>query len=271
MPKATRITLTKAQADSPQGRALIEWILAACHDGALDISEVEKLHAFLKREASDIPAFVFLRALTRDVVADGALDDTETYHLKKAFERVVPKEVRGIIATHLGDIGVPTVEEDEAEPRWTRDAATSRQLDYIIALGGRVTQGMTKGDAARMIDGLLERRPPTPRQVMLLRFFDHMQLLSSDKDAVSLWVDELYAENPEYEQAWARFKRATNHDPRGQDPSVVPIGAYVNYLRRSASTPQASATRRAGCLSSLTLLVGSLAACAWLLGKALST
>ncbi len=271
MAKGTRITMTKSQAESPSGRALIELILAMCHDGTLSISEVEDLHIFLRTEAADIPAFVFLRAVTRDIVADGRIDETEAYCLKKAFERVVPKEVRGVVSTHLDAIGVPTMEEDEAEPRWTRDPATARQIDYIIALGGVVTQGMTKGEASHVIDALLDRRPPTPRQVMLLRFFDRVELQSSDKDTVSIWIDEVFALNLDHEQAWNRFKRETNHDPFGQDPSVVPIGAYTAYLRRPAATAPVKANIRKGCLPCMTIGLGSFMALAWVVGKVLAT
>lgn len=270
MAKGTRITMTNSQAESPSGRALIDLILAMCHDGMLSISEVEGLHIFLRREAADIPAFLFLRALTRDIVADGWIDDTEAYHLKKAFERVVPKEVRGVVSTHLDDIGVPTMAEDEAEPRWTRDPATARQIDYIIALGGQVEEGMTKGEASKMIDALLDRRPPTPRQVMLLRFFDRVDLQSSDKESVSIWIDEVFARNLEYEQAWARFKRDSNHDPNGQDPTVVPIGAYVEYIRRVASEVPVKPRSRTGCLMCISIAIGSFLAFAWVTGKTLA-
>src|SRR5690606_32273112 len=98
-------------------------------------------------------------------------------------------------------------------------------------LGGTVTPRMTKGDASVLIDQLLERRPPTPRQRMLLRFFNRLDLERRTKDEVSVWIDEIFCGDHRNEQAWERFKRETNHDPFGQDPAVVPIGACSRYLR----------------------------------------
>ncbi len=263
--------MTKAQAESPSGRTLIDLILTICHDYKLDISEIENLHIFLRKEDSHIPAFVFLRAITRDCVADGRINETEAYHLKKAFERVVPKEARGVVSTHLADIGLPTLERGEPEPRWTRDPATARQIDYIVALGGHATEDMTKGEASKLIEALLDRRPPTPRQMMLLRFFDRVELQSSDKDTVSNWIDEIFAGNLGHEQAWERFKQETKHNPYGQDPLVVPIGAYAAYMRRPAEAKVVNAKSRTGCLPSMTIFITCVFAIAWMVRGALVT
>ncbi len=229
--KGTRITMTKAQAESPVGSALIDLILSMCHDGVLDIMEVEHLHAFLRgSESSPIPAVGFLRAKTRLAVADGSINEIEEYDLKKAFERVVPKEARGVVSTHLEGIGLPVASHVDTPP-WTHDEATAKQIEYIVNLGGKVTPGMTKGEASVLIDQLLERRPPTPRQRMLLRFFNRLDLERCTKDEVSAWIDDLFCRNHRNELAWERFKRETGHDPFGQDPTVVPIGACSRYLR----------------------------------------
>jgi hypothetical protein len=231
MGKRTRITLTKAECESPTGKRLIDLILSMCHDGCLSISEVDELHIFLRNDASAIAAIPYLRAITREAVADGAINDAEAYALKLAFERVVPKEARGIISTHLESIGLPAVREYEAQAAWTEDEATHRQIAYIVDLGGTVTPGLTKGQASELIEQLLERRPPTPRQRMLLRFFNRLDLLQVTKDDVSLWIDQLYASDERLERAWDRFKRETNHDPCDQDASIVPIGAFKkNYV-----------------------------------------
>jgi hypothetical protein len=94
---------------------------------------------------------------------------------------------------------------------------------------------MTKGDASRLIEELLERRPPTPRQMMLLRFFDRLDLARATKDDVSEWIDHLYSSDSRLERAWDRFKRLTDHDPRGQDPSIVPVGAFREYVETKMS------------------------------------
>jgi hypothetical protein len=231
MAKRTRITLTKAECDSPTGKGLIDLIFSMCHDGCLDISEVDKLHIFLREDASAIAAIPYLRAITREAVADGATNDAEAYALKLAFERVVPKEARGIVSTHLQNIGLPAAHEDDETAAWTEHEATHRQIAYVVDLGGTVTPGMTKGEASQLIEQLLERRPPTARQTMLLRFFGRLDLLRATKDDVSLWIDQLYASDEQLERAWDRFKRETNQDPFEQDATIVPVGAFKDYLR----------------------------------------
>lgn len=231
MIKRTRITLTKTECESPTGKQLIDLIFSMCHDGCLNISEVDALHIFLRNDTSTIAAIPYLRAITREHVADGAISDAEAYALKVAFERVVPKEARGIISTHLQNIGLPSTHEYDSAPAWTEDEATHKQIAYIVDLGGTVTPGMSKGEASELIEQLLERRPPTPRQRMLLRFFDRLDLLQATKEDVSLWIDELYASDEGLERAWDRFKRETNQDPSEQDATIVPVGAFRKYVR----------------------------------------
>lgn len=203
--------------------------MSMCHDGRLDVSEVNALDSFLRSDTSGIAAIPYLRAITREALADSSISDTEAYALKRAFERIVPKEWRGIVSTHLASIGLP-VFEYQAKPPWTEDEATHSQIEYIINLGGKFTPGMTKGEASELIDQLLDRRPPTPRQQMLLRFFNRLDLMQSTKDEVSIWIDQLYASDERLERAWERFKRETNQDPYERNPSVVPIGAIKNYV-----------------------------------------
>lgn len=232
MAKRTRITMTESDIKSPVGKQLLDFIFAMCHDGKLEISEVEDLHIFLRGASPCFAAIEFLRSITRAIVADGAIDEIEAYRLKLAFERVVPKSVRGIVSTHLEGIGLPIQDDEDNAPAWTKHAATDRQLEYIVNLGGVLTSGMTKGEAAKQIDELLERRPPTPRQQMLLRFFDRLDLLRSTKDEVGQWLDDLFADYPsKHEMAWDRFKRTTNHDPHGQDPTIVSVGEFRKHMR----------------------------------------
>ncbi len=230
MAKGTRITLTKSEAETATGARLLDLILDMCHDGQLDFREIETLHAVLCHDTSRIAAIQYLRTITAAAVEDGAIDDMEAYRLKLAFQRVVPKQIRGIVSTHLEGIGLPANDDYDTEPAWVHDDATVRQLEYIAALGGTASPKMTKGEAAELIDQLLERRPPTGRQLMVLRFFDRLDLANATRDDVSLWLDTLYGSDGRYERAWERFKRATNHDPYGRDPKIVPVGAFREFM-----------------------------------------
>lgn len=226
-----RITLTKKEAESPEGWRLLNMILSSCHDGNLTINEVQDMHTFVCRTKTSIRAFEVLRLITREIVYDANVDRYEAYNLKVAFQRIAPKEIRGVIETHLEEVGTPSRDPDEPIPRWHREPATQAQLEYIIGLGGSARSGMKKGEASMLIESLLQKRPPTPRQVMLLRFFDKTVAQSKTKDEVGVLIDTLLCEDDRYEMAWQRFKRVTNHDPFDQDPSIVPVGAYRDYLQ----------------------------------------
>lgn len=226
--KGQRITLYQREADSPFGRKLLSLIFDICHDGDIAASEIDKLHSFLVEQPSEFPAAVLLRAQTREMLSNGHVDPHEAYRLKLYFVRIVPKEMRGIVETHLESIGLPAPAEDV--PRWHHDPATARQIDYIVALGGDPSRTLTKGAASAMIESLLERRPPTPRQLMLLRFFDHMKLASATKEEVSVWIDHTFCDDRAL-RAWESFKLATNHHPLETDPTVVPVGVYRTYMK----------------------------------------
>ncbi len=224
--------MTNREAESETGRALTNMILDMCHDGELTITEVEKLHIFLRNAGDPFPAIPYLRAITREIVADGSISPAEAYRLKKGMERVVQLEVRKVVATHLESIGIPMWGDEDYEPEWTKDAATTKQIDLILNLGGKIPPGLTKGEASKQIDYLLERRPPTPRQIMLLRFFDRLEMANRTKEEVSYWIDELFIHQGEAERAWHRFKLETDHDPYERDPNTVPIGAYKKYRKK---------------------------------------
>ncbi len=241
MAQRTRVTLTKAQAESPTGRALIQAILDMCHDGELTMEEIEHFHISLRTADDTIPAVQVLRALTRAVVADGIIDPVEAYDLKCHFERVLPKEIRGIVTTHLESIGAPPRAERKQDD-WRSDPATIRQIEYIIALGGSTAAGMSKGQASDLIEELLLARPPTPRQMMLIRFFDRLDLARSTKEQVSLWIDQVFIHQPSHERAWDRFKIETGRDPASLDYELVPIGAYRQYLREQSAGTTPTAT-----------------------------
>jgi hypothetical protein len=248
MAKSKRVTLTKTEAASAYGQRLIHQILAISDDGNLTIEEVRALHAVLMDGPMEIEAVPFLRAKTTVVLHDGELDHLEMYQLRCAMERVVPKDVRSDLTILLSRIGLPTMEEEEEDGgyrvkrSWHDDPVTTRQLEFIRDLGGVATERMTKGAASLLIDQLLERRPPSPRQRMVLRFFDRVDLMEKTKEEISIWLDALYRQHEEYEQAWHLFKAAIGDDGSMCDPSIVPIGAYRQYLR-SPRAPTAEESR----------------------------
>lgn len=242
MASGVRVTLTQRQAATAYGQRLVHTILALSHDGNLSLEEVAGLTAVLRDGPADMNAVPFLRAICRDILADNEFDDMEAYRLRRAMERAVPKAVRMKVSELLSGLGLPS-DEDEGPfggaRTWRNDPATARQLDYIRNLGGCADAEMTKGAAARLIDALLQRRPPTPRQVMVMRFFDRLDLASKTKEEISAWIDDLYAQHESYERAWDRFKLDIGDDRTIQDPTIVPLGAYRQYIKAKSTTEAA--------------------------------
>lgn len=231
----TRVTLTASQARTAFGQRLIHALLAICHDGEISLDEVQSLHLILRDGPREVNAIPFLFAITSAVLLDGQIDRLEQHRLRVGIERVVPKSVRLSIAEMLERFGLPVDDEDEPWIGWRSDPITARQLEYIRDLGGVASESMTKGQASRLIDQLLERRPPSPRQMMVLRFFDRLDVAERTKEEVSAWLDEFYREDEARERAWDRFKLDIGDDGTIRDPSVVPLGAFRSYLTQSAS------------------------------------
>lgn len=249
MAASNRVTLTKNEAASAYGQRLVHQILAISGDGALVIDEVRALHNVLREGPPGMNAVSFLRAKTTAILVDGQLDQLETYELRRAMERVVPKDVRENLTILLSNIGLPTIDQSENawEYSWRDDPITARQYEYINVLGGVASERMTKGQASVLIDHLLETRPPTPRQQMVIRFFDRLDLMTNTKEQVSVWLDELFGQREDYQRAWDLFKVDVGDDGTIRDPTTVPIGAYRNYLRvrgGDSSIPRSEQRRR---------------------------
>jgi hypothetical protein len=232
MEKGTRVTLTPSQAKSAAGGTLIDLILTMCHDGTLTFEEVENLHRFLRLQSADLPAIRYLRAKTRVIVADGEVSESEEYQLKLAFERVVPKEARGIVSTHLESLGKPSAFYlDDQPPAWARHPATERQIAFIRSLGRSAPPSLTKGDASRLITQLLDRTPATARQVMVLRFFDRLDLITKTKIEIGEWIEDWLSADERHERAWENYTPLINMDHFEHDPTIVPVGAFRTYTR----------------------------------------
>ena len=118
--------------------------------------------------------------------------------------------------------------------------ATEKQLQYIRNLGGDPPAGLSRADAeiiipqlqAKQQESLAREQPPTPRQMMVLRFWNRMDLSQSSKWDVEQWLNQFYNEDPRRKAAWETFKLENGDDGSQHDPSWVPIGAGESYLNR---------------------------------------
>ncbi len=131
--------------------------------------------------------------------------------------------------------------------------ATEKQLEYIRSLGGNPPPSLTKSDASTLIERLLnpnysaqsasesiridhDHQPPTPRQIMVLRFWNRMDLEHTSKGQVERWLDEFYRQNRRRKAAWELYKYENKDDGTQSDPSWVEIGAGEKCLRKIART-----------------------------------
>jgi hypothetical protein len=90
-----RVTLTKAQSDSPAGQellALLTWLSA---DGMVSREEMSQLRSWLEVDHGvDFPALPFLYEVIDQISSDGEVSEDELDRLALAIERVLPNEIR---------------------------------------------------------------------------------------------------------------------------------------------------------------------------------
>ena len=193
-----RITLTKKQIASEAGETLLRLLVEFTADGELSLGEIDRLRSWLKANtaaAESIAAIDWLSGIVEDILVDGRVTQDERVELVLAIERVLPKDERLQAQSRRGKAervsrdAEPSTRPARSRPErgdWTEDPATERQLDYIRALGGRTRGIGTKGEASDLIDSLLESAASVSnRQMMVLRFWDRVDIASGGRQAVS--------------------------------------------------------------------------------------
>jgi hypothetical protein len=109
--------------------------------------------------------------------------------------------------------------------------ATASQINYIRSLGGDPKRSYTKGEASALIDALRENPKASPRQQMVLRFYNRTDLIGRSKVEVSAWLDKFYSENPVRKIVWEGFKDSNPKLNETSDPDRIPIGLGDRLLR----------------------------------------
>jgi len=172
--------------------------------------------------------------------------DSERATLHKQIERVVPAEYRTQLA-EARRVHVAQVREAERKRQEEQDArdhqmwkeeerrhnrASLAQLKYIADLGIPATGDISRDEASALIDQFLSTNGSiTPRQWMVLRFWGKIPPPSGwGKTAVSEWMDNWYAENPDRRLAWELYKNETDDSNFTSNPAKVPVGIGEQYL-----------------------------------------
>src|ERR1035437_1953600 len=297
--KSKRVTLTKAQSESPIGKELIDLLVKITYDDFLNENSAWQLNHWLNtKKDSEILAIHFLSDIVEKVLGQGQLAAGNLSEIQFAIERVIPKDYRCFIAEkrrmvkeqlpaskamlesirERGGNPPPAITRAEAyelkqelyhqptqkqleyiralggnpTPDLTRCTAmdlieqllhsvkaTEKQLDFIRSLGGNPPQGLSRAGADELIPRLLaeqhekqaREKLPTPRQMMVLRFWNRMDLVNATQWEVEQWLSQFYEEYPRRKEAWETFKKESRDDGSQRDPSWVPIGVGESYLR----------------------------------------
>jgi hypothetical protein len=215
-----RVTLTRAHLKIPQIEDLVLLLVNIASDGVLEHEELQKLTDWLNANSHlDVPAVRFLVDLMVRVCDDGKLAMEEVFEIQLAIERVLPKEYRTKVA------------EARKAAHYDQPASES-QLDAIQSYTSKRPVGLTRREASEMLDQLFANPPPSNRQIMLLRFWNRMDLANSSRHEISEWIDSFTAADHARWLAWSLFKEEFGDDGSQRDPSFVPIGIGERYLER---------------------------------------
>jgi hypothetical protein len=257
-----RSSLTKRQLAEKGGAELLQILCAIGEDGKVTDDEIVDFKAWLNEHRhSDIPAISTLSETVDRILADCMVTEDERLELILAIERVLPVAERRMV--RKARLGEPTsaspddrvltlqdlketsrrtakeqkeaAEDDETGPEpydWRIDPATDRQRDYIKALGGRLPINATKGEASNLIESLLGNKPPTNRQLMVLRFWGLKRQSGEGPREIGEWQNTFYIEDPDRKRAWELYKEEAEDDGRQGDPQGVPFGVGPKYLAR---------------------------------------
>jgi hypothetical protein len=219
-------------------------------DGDISAAEIQALYGWINAINEDIAALRFLRTLIESIAEDGVVTPSETLDLYIAIERVLPAEFRGPAKTNRWTAGILLADEERTS-NWEDDPITEPQVRYLKSLGGDPQKFKTKGEASREIDRLTSGpKSVSNRQLMILRFWNVVDLADHGKAFVIGWLDDFYATDSDHIAAWNLWKEENDDRGRQDDPHKVPLGAGPKYLAKvksghAPSVPRSYATRSA--------------------------
>jgi len=276
---------------------LIQLILEIGLDGQLADAELTQLSEWLKTAPQEIPAIRHLRELVADALNDGVISEDERKILHKQIERVLPSTERErlVIARKAFEEKRRAEERSRAqhekeerdklrdEERAERDKERERrrqeynkpsepQLRYIKGLGGSLPEGATKQDASELIERLLHSNGSiSPRQHMVLRFWNKTPEPDWGRAQVSMWMDQWYEQDPDRQFAWELFKEESGDTGTARSPERVPVGVGQTYLRKVKSGASCSSNEpgQPGCVTKFIIFGGALVIILVIIGSCL--
>lgn len=105
--------------------------------------------------------------------------------------------------------------------QWREEpAATDKQIRYIIGLGGKVHDGMTIGEAGKIIDFLLTN-PITEGQIRRLTFYGYSDFEGMSKTDATKAIDAFIRTHPESEDRYQLWKLSQRNRPEKKSEFAV--------------------------------------------------
>ena len=235
----TRITLTAKQLETEGGKALLNYLWWLAEDGYVSDEEIHHMGGWLA-QASHIPNVTgihYLKELVDSVLLDGIIEEGERSEIHRAILRILPKDYRAVAKQQKENLDAASKARNDLERRKTEHLATEKQVSYLLSLGGQPYEGMTKRQASEAITALTDRDGPTVRQIMVLRFWNRLDMLSWSVDEVSSWMDDFYRQDERHLDAWELWKYENGDSGRRSQDQIerVPIGAGYAYLEKVSS------------------------------------
>jgi len=215
---ATRVTLTVGQLKHAKVEEFAHLLISIASDGVITYEEVQALAEWLNENKTlEPPAIRFMFDLLVNICNDGELSSEDICDIQLAIERVLPKTFREKI-------------KEKRKEVYYNGPASSEQIELIERLTKKPATLMSRREASEFIERSFNQ--PSNRQLMLLRFWNRMDLADKTRSEVSEWIDEFTQDNQERWEAWSLFKDEIEDDGGQNDPSIVPIGAGERYLRK---------------------------------------
>ena len=221
-------------------------------DGEISLDEIRTLDDWLERrhERSQVPAVAWLREVVRAVLLDGRVSVEERCDVLGAIERVLPPDARVLAriqrraAETISATDTPRIETPAPAAPGRVKKASESQLAYLRSLGvPHEAATLTMPQASELIDqALSEPSRPSSRQIMVLRFWNRLDLAHQSRNEVSDWMDLWYGEDPRRMDAWKAWKQSSGDDGSQGDPDRVPIGAGNDWIERTAGDKLQNAT-----------------------------
>lgn len=114
--------------------------------------------------------------------------------------------------------------------------AEQEQIEYLRSHGIKADKYLTKDGAKELIREVKKCQPKrsyiTPRQMMVLRFWNKTPESGWSVDEVSHWLDSWHAEDTNRLAAWELFKKETNDNGEAEEYAQIPVGIGFHYLEK---------------------------------------